>query len=284
MATHLKALLVMVLCVLVAKMVVDSLDVKSCRKLLRRVILSTTLPIFALTFSTTLPVAANAAITSRYENYVPRILYPGTYANYCGPTPEMSPEDSCRGHGWHGDNPVDEVDEACRLHDTSYCNCDAGLRARKGFKVPLLSSLTALRFVTDPVLRAEGVDGEYFSCVNKADRQLISSGLKIRGEQQRTNCEGGQLGWFCNKDGGKILSAFEKVSLRIFLRSLDYDENNKSKYSGEKPDTSSLSRLEESRQMRLAEGMRSGKGFAGAAAGEAQEAEERMLLKLAAEQ
>jgi hypothetical protein len=160
---------------------------------------------------------------TQVDEYLPRVLYPGTYGNYCGPTPETTPRDGCRAHGWHGDESLDFVDEACRIHDIAYCHCEAALEHRKGVQdMPLVSALTALRFITGPLLIQEGADSEYLSCVNKADRQLITEGVRIRGEQQRDGCKNG-LSWFCKPFTG-TLESFEQVSLNLFLKSLDADE------------------------------------------------------------
>ena len=168
---------------------------------------------------------------------MPRKLYPGTYKNYCGPTPEVDRIGGCVAHGWHGDEALDSVDAACRLHDVSYCQCESQLLERKIARqnrelsdndesIPMLSALTALRFATRPAMNAV-VDDEYYKCINKADRQLIVRGLEIRGEQQRAGCSTDPaLAWFCGKsttDEKDTLGAFEKVSLAIFLKSLDDD-------------------------------------------------------------
>ena len=52
-----------------------------------------------------------AALADEY--YLPRLVYPGTYGNFCGPTPEFP-------RGWHGNQPVDAVDRACQAHDAAY--------------------------------------------------------------------------------------------------------------------------------------------------------------------
>ena len=89
--------------------------------------------------------------------YLPRLLYPGTYGNYCGPTPEFP-------RGWRGDSPIDAVDRACCNHDAAYVGCAQGLRARRGVTVPStrLSILSALRATgrTTPILESLGADDE----------------------------------------------------------------------------------------------------------------------------
>lgn len=217
------------------------------------------------------------SLASETENYLPRRLYPGTYANYCGPTPEISTADNCRAHGWHGDEPLDEVDSACRLHDQSYCSCEASLTARRGKgKISLLSSLTALRFLSLPVLEAEGVDGEYFSCVNKADRNLLSTGMRIREEQQSVACGlEKSLAWFCDLSGGGTLGAFEKVNLTIFLNSLDADERRRGGTN-----IVSLSQLEAQRQKDLLEGEKRGLSLPELVQGKVKEDGDQLLMRL----
>ena len=81
--------------------------------------------------------------------YLPRVLFPGTYGNFCGPTPEhvwaeskhpntkvcntknivsrgktsrknrFSVEGGCAPHGRRGDAPIDVVDAACAAHDAA---------------------------------------------------------------------------------------------------------------------------------------------------------------------
>jgi hypothetical protein len=214
--------------------------------------------------------------TAALENYWPRRLYPGTYQNYCGPTPEITVGDDCRAHGWHGDEARDEVDAVCRLHDISYCSCEAALLSRQhkvaDEQIPGLSSLIALRFVTLPAaqtllhLDQAVIDDDYLDCIHQADVHLIATGITIRRQQQQSNCDDGEssspstvastsssvssssairsvtddsssttssssskLKWFCQLNGDEkdstanTLSAFEKVSLAIFLRNLDFD-------------------------------------------------------------
>ena len=101
------------------------------------------------------------------------------------------------------------------------------------------------------------LDKEYFDCVNKADKELLQTGIRLRSEIQRTQCSkptttasaststvgsssqvvsdasttnsvsDPSLLWFCDtneKDG--TLAKFEKISLDLFLRNLDYDERD----------------------------------------------------------
>lgn len=260
------------------------------------------------------PVVANAATTkSPTEDYLPRRLYPGTYQNYCGPTPEISLVGGCVAHGWHGDEAVDAVDAACRLHDVSYCKCEAQLVQRRqqrdkgdlrhndndnendsSSNIPMLSALTALRFATRPALP---VDAEYFQCITKADKHLIATGLQIRGEQQQSACTTGEsaLRWFCHGSSytgslpsakGDTLSAFEQVNLNIFLKSLDSD-NEHSIHSrqpfGQPSSSSSLSALEKQRRLDMKRELASGKSLAQAAASPAVVRDEQEMLQRLAE-
>ena len=94
--------------------------------------------------------------------YLPRALYPGTYGNYCGPTPEVSR--GCELHGRFGDAPTDVADAACSLHDLGYCRCEAAVAARQPAAAfdrdgTPLSPLAALRGVGSAgLLRTRGVD------------------------------------------------------------------------------------------------------------------------------
>ena len=186
------------------------------------------------------------------ENYLPRRLYPGSYANYCGPTPEVQVKGGCVAHGWYGDAPADQVDAACQKHDVQYCNCETKFLQRRRMKkqspaqeiiqqpsilgndddeepIPLLASMVALRFATKPALQAVPTiqaDAKYFDCIHRADQELIATGVRIRGEQQRAGCSTDpNLAWFCDLSGKGTLAAFEKVNLNIFLRDLDNDED-----------------------------------------------------------
>ena len=170
-------------------------------------------------------VASTQPITSSTENYLPRKLYPGVYGEYCGPTPEVQPTDGCAPHGWHSDQPKDLVDDACRIHDMSYCNCDAEFRKRSGKTVPMLASQVALRFATGNLLKKEGVDLPYLVCIDKADKALIKTGLQLRAREEQLaeeKPEDEPLKWFRDKDSD-TLARFEKVNLRVFLASLDSD-------------------------------------------------------------
>ena len=262
-------------------------------------------------------VSPPAPSNSSTENYLPRRLYPGTYKNYCGPTPEVKVGGGCAAHGRYGDAPADAVDAACRLHDVSYCNCESQLLSRRraarpaerseyddddgGF--PLLSSLTALRFVTKPALERSGLaDATYFDCVSGADRRLVAAGVRLRAEQQRTGCSTDpSLAWFCDfgKGRGTTLTAFENVNVRIFLRDLDADEragdpparrrialsrSRAERGGGEGTDLGngeSLSRLEWRREVDLRREVRRGKTIADAASsGTVEAVDEKMLRKL----
>lgn len=213
------------------------------------------------------------------SNYLPRKLYPGTYGEFCGPTPEVEVKKGCAVHGWHGDAPKDRVDEACERHDIAYCNCEDQLLARRrapAEDIPLLSSMTALRFATKPALeRAAPVDKEFFDCINKADRQIITTGITVRSEMQRSGCSTDPtLSWFCDLGQG-TLGVFEKVNLDIFLRDIDFDDQNK-----QVP----LKELERKRQTDLQTELQRGKNLADAASsGPVQEDEREMLQRLLGE-
>ena len=231
------------------------------------------------------------------ENYLPRRLYPGTYKNYCGPTPEISVGEGCTAHGWHGDDPLDIVDEACRVHDISYCSCETQLFSRKAaarnngasllgqqqkedYSQNSLSSAVALRFATRPVLnKAQRVDEEFLNCIHKADTDLIATGIRIRGEQQRSNCENDpNLGWFC-KEGG-TLAAFEKVSLSIFLRDLDSDESSTTLSSPGSRGASTLTQLEAKRQGDLLRELKLGKSIREASSTQIVDEDEKEMLQM----
>lgn len=208
------------------------------------------------------------------ENYLPRRLYPGTYGEFCGPTPEVVVGQACAVHGWHGDTPIDRVDEACERHDIAYCNCEDELLARQKApleEIPLLSSMTALRFATKPALeRALPVDKEYFACINKADRQIISTGIQVRSEMQQSACSiDPALAWFCDLGQG-TLGVFEKVNMDIFLRDLDYDDQNKGV---------SLKELERRRQLDLQLELQRGKNLADAASSRPVQEDEQLMLQ-----
>ncbi len=230
------------------------------------------------------------------ENYLPRRLYPGTYKNFCGPTPETQVKSGCTAHGWHGDDPSDRVDEACRIHDISYCNCETKLLSRQQRTstspqqqedIPLLASMTALRFLagTKPTLeRTLHADAPFFECANQADRQLIATGITVRGEMQRSGCSiDPSLAWMCDLGvKGGTLDAFEKVNLNIFLRDLDADENSgRDQQQRDGQQEVRLVELEQRRQLDLEKELKNGKVVADAASSEAvQEDEHRILRKL----
>lgn len=230
------------------------------------------------------PTITISKATNPNENYAPRRLYPGTYGEFCGPTPEVQVKQACAAHGWHSDNPIDRVDESCRLHDISYCQCESDLLSRRKYPledIPLLSSITALRFATKPALgRVAPVDDEYFKCINKADRQLISKGIQVRGEMQRSACSVEKsLSWFCDLGRG-TLDAFERVNLEIFLRDLDQDYSSKAS-SSEELETTSLVTLEQRRQLDLQKELQGGKNLADAASSDSvREDEQKILEKL----
>lgn len=246
------------------------------------------------------------------ENYLPRLLYPGTYANYCGPTPEINAATgNCVAHGWHGDAPVNQVDAACQQHDVSYCNCESKLLSRRiknnqqqeqeqqtsASSTKGLSSLVALRFATRTALhRTHIVDDEYLNCVHKADIHLTSTGIKIRAEQQRSNCmnnagsgndrdeddpsasSSSSLQWFCNNNGNdRTLSAFEKVSLNIFLRDLDTDDDYDDRHQKHQ---NTFTRLEQKRHDDLLNALRQGKTISGASSSKDVEDDEQQMLQL----
>ena len=170
--------------------------------------------------------------SSPTANYLPRILYPGTYGNYCGPTPEVTCPD-CKPNGWRGAEPLDRVDAACARHDVDYCGCENAWRERRtarGLEADgsLLSVFVALRGFEWPrtFLQARGIDDAYLQCVSRADAALLDKGISIRSEEQRSNCaSSGSLTWFCDKNKDTLLR-FERVNLAIFLKALDSDRRN----------------------------------------------------------
>ena len=205
---------------------------------------------------------------SSTENYLPRKLYPGTYKNYCGPTPEITVQDGCRAHGWHGDAAFDDVDAACQLHDISYCQCESEFMTRtsKTAQTKSLASLIALRFITLPALtRFDIIDRDYVTCINQADTELITRGIKLRQQNQQANCATNPtLGWFCQLDQRVgTLAAFEKINLNIFLKDLDFDESRASAVSvlpkGQRQQrVQTLSQLERKRQLDVKKNMKNG--------------------------
>ena len=130
------------------------------------------------------------------ETSLPRLVYPGTYGNYCGPTPEVGSSGKCLARGWKGDSPIDSVDAACMRHDLSYCACGSELRANaaaEGTGAPplsVLSVLTALRATKLGTLEYANADERYAQCVRAADARLISDGIRIRRASQRSQCDG----------------------------------------------------------------------------------------------
>lgn len=144
--------------------------------------------------------------------------------------PLRSVHSSCTAHGWHGDEPIDAVDESCMRHDLAYCACEAALRERAvdGYKPPkALSVLAALRSTgfTAPVLADLGVDRDYLACVHVADTGLISDGLRVRAESQRSACSGAAYDaprWFCDLRS-LTLARVEQVDFDLFLSALDWD-------------------------------------------------------------
>ena len=168
------------------------------------------------------PVAAG-------EYYAPRLLYPGTYGNFCGPTPEVSAGGGCSERGWKGNVPIDAVDAACLAHDMRYCACESALRERRGPRATpsSLSVLTALRTtgLSVPVLESLGVDEEYLGCAHEADVGLISDGMRVRSAAQRGGCTGSPYDaprWFCDLSG-PILGRVELVDFGLFLSNLDWN-------------------------------------------------------------
>lgn len=229
-------------------------------------------------FSRTITIrhsAVNKAV-SPTENYLPRRLYPGTYGQFCGPTPEVEVKQSCSVHGWHGDVPIDKVDEACERHDIAYCKCEDELLSRRQAPkedLPMLSSMTALRFATKSALtKTLPVDNLYFQCINKADREIIKTGIQVRSEMQRSGCSTDpSLAWFCELGQG-TLGVFEKVNLDIFLKDLDFDDQYQKV---------PLQELERKRQLDLSAQLKNGKNLAEAASsGPVKEDEQAMLQRL----
>jgi hypothetical protein len=184
---------------------------------------STTTTTATTTITTVLSsTTTGSSSSSSTSDYLPRILYPGTYKNYCGPTPEVQVQKGCTAHGWHGDTPVDLVDDACRLHDVTYCQCESQWLTRQHRtaeeSVPLLSSMVALRFTMAPPAAAVAaasttvpltvqeflpkllpIDADYRDCIHRADQELIARGIQVRSEMQATGCSTDpSLAWFCD--------------------------------------------------------------------------------------
>jgi hypothetical protein len=147
--------------------------------------------------------------------------------------------------------------------------------------------MTALRFLagTKPTLeRTLHADAPFFECANQADRQLIATGITVRGEMQRSGCSiDPSLAWMCDLGvKGGTLDAFEKVNLNIFLRDLDADENSgRDQQQRDGQQEVRLVELEQRRQLDLKKELKNGKVVADAASSEAvQEDENRILRKL----
>jgi len=255
------------------------------------------------TTTTTLRSIQNSR--SSTENYLPRKLYPGTYGQFCGPTPEVQVKLACSIHGWHGDIPNDQVDEACERHDIAYCHCEEDLLSRRRHSrrpqqqplqsltkeqvrqeidedLPMLSSMAALRFVTKPVLtKILPVDKAYFDCIHRADQEIIQTGIQVRSAMQQSGCTNGDptLAWFCDLDHG-TLNIFEKINLDIFLKDLDFDDDVHD--VKDHKEEMSLQELEKRRQFRLSvELTENGKKLAEAASsGAVREIEQAMLNRL----
>eukprot|EP00310_Coccolithus_braarudii_P017121 CAMPEP_0183333840 /NCGR_PEP_ID=MMETSP0164_2-20130417/2623_1 /TAXON_ID=221442 /ORGANISM="Coccolithus pelagicus ssp braarudi, Strain PLY182g" /LENGTH=246 /DNA_ID=CAMNT_0025502857 /DNA_START=1 /DNA_END=742 /DNA_ORIENTATION=+ len=190
---------------------------------------------------------SSGVISDSRKEYLPRLLYPGTYGNYCGPTPEFP-------GGWHGDTPVDAVDAACQAHDAAYEICKVGLRDRRGSRATpaTLSVLTALRStgLSAPVLAFVGSDEEYLSCVHIADQGLIRDGLRIRAASQRLSCPGDGFTyprWFCQLQS-LTLARIERVDFDLFLADLDWDETRTLVGGHSEPELPALKALEARRR------------------------------------
>ncbi len=116
--------------------------------------------------------------------YLPRVLYPGSYRNYCGP--------SCSPHGRNRDEPVDAVDAACQAHDVAYCNCEkdwGSWRESRGLNADTrgLSALTAIRFASTLILEARGVDASYVACTEKPILNSLGTASASAGKNNRTD-------------------------------------------------------------------------------------------------
>ena len=177
----------------------------------------------ALTLAATLCVPASADAV-----YLPRALFPGTYGNFCGPTPEFCIERGCAVEGRRGSTPIDFIDAACLQHDIEYCACDAALQKRRGVAVsdhppPLaMSTVTAVRgLVGDRLLRAAGGDDDFAACSHRADVKLIREGIEKRSAAQTSACAAAPR-WLCKRDLALTLGRFERVDLWIFERALDF--------------------------------------------------------------
>jgi hypothetical protein len=235
--------------------------------------------------------------TSPTSNYLPRLLYPGTYGNFCGPTPEVTVP-SCPRNGWKGNDPIDRVDAACSNHDLAYCSCEVAWRSRRAAEGreadgTLLSVLVALRGFEWPraFLQARGVDEQYLACVTKADAALLEKGVSIRSEEQRADCapassssRENSLSWFCT-DKEKTLTRFEKVNLAIFLKALDSDRMKTASSSGllQPPPSPSLEATEARRDRAMREAQSRGEPVSAAlSTSEATNAETTLLRILRA--
>lgn len=237
----------------------------------------------AIPFPITILQSPSTIPSSATENYLPRRLYPGTYGQFCGPTPEVEVKNACTVHGWHGDDPIDKVDEACERHDIAYCKCEDELLSRREAPkedLPMLSSMTALRFATKPALTRvlPVVDNAYFNCINKADREIIKTGIQVRSDMQRSACATDpSLAWFCELGQG-TLGVFEKVNLDIFLKDLDFDYQQQQQYSNKKQ-LPQLQELERRRQLDLARELKQGKNLAEAASSAPVQGDEMAMMQ-----
>jgi len=178
-----------------------------------------------------LAAAVSLAIPAGADVSLPRILYPGTYGNYCGPTPEVRPENGvCMAHGWRGDSPIDSVDATCRSHDFAYCACKIALKERataSRVDGQALPGLTALRSLgpAATALRELGADEAYLQCSHAADEELIRDGIRIRAAAQRSLCASREFdtpSFFCDMRG-LTLKRVEQVDFDLFLSNLDTD-------------------------------------------------------------
>mmetsp|Transcript_34826 Transcript_34826/g.86806 ORF Transcript_34826/g.86806 Transcript_34826/m.86806 type:complete len:272 (-) Transcript_34826:54-869(-) len=210
---------------------------------------------------------SSAPDQARGDLSIPRLLFPGTYSEYCGPTPEVGSAGGgeCTAHGWHGDAPIDIVDETCRAHDIAYCGCESelgGRRSTAAASLPrgVLPGLTALRSfnAAASALSVLGADEAYFQCAHCADAALIREGLRVRSLAQRDRCAAGRYAepaFFCELRG-EVLARVERVDFDFFLSDLDRYARRADAQAGPQAQRPSLShpllQLEAERRSRLA--------------------------------
>jgi hypothetical protein len=153
------------------------------------------------------------------------------YGNYCGPGPDLLLPNN--------PDPIDPIDELCKLHDEAYQICGDNLSLDSGRNIsPVLNQLMPIRFLFPSIFLSilHGNSKKYLKCMYDADKVFVTGCDDLAASFKLPKW------WFVDNDGDKtdichacvlkivdicIISAEQYFFIwtGIFRKSINHDTN-----------------------------------------------------------